>query len=115
MTTSAQRWPAMAIRFLFRERAVISVLVAAAAGVALERWRPFPQPNPVLGLIALRTPGVYEGLRFSYTLFLFTTPLIAASLALSTGYIFFYRPASGEITQCCRLIPTTRALPSRCW
>ncbi len=35
MPTSAQRWPAMAIRFLFRERPVMSVLIAAGTGAVL--------------------------------------------------------------------------------
>ncbi len=32
----------------------------------------------------------------SYTLFLFSTPFIVASVLLSTGYIFLYRPSSAE-------------------
>lgn len=67
MKTIPQRWPAMAIRFLFRERAAVSVLIAAGAGAALSHSWPFPEHNLVLRPVAPRTPEVYQALRVSDT------------------------------------------------
>src|SRR5260370_7386919 len=47
----------------------------------------------MLHLIALRAPAIYLGFKYTYTLFLFTTPNIAYSLVLPGLYIFAYRPS----------------------
>lgn len=87
MTKAVHHWPAIALRFVVLERGAFSVLVADGAGAALEHRWPFPQHNLVLALIELRTPAIYDGMHFAYTLLLFTTPLVMASAVLSTGYI----------------------------
>ena len=51
----------------------------------------FPADD-LLHLIALRAPIIYLGFKYTYTLFLFTTPYIGYSLALSGLYIFAFRP-----------------------
>jgi len=44
----------------------------------------------MLHLIDLRAHGVYLFFKYSYRLFLFTTPYIAYSLVLSGLYVFAY-------------------------
>lgn len=68
-------------------------LLASATGLTLYYRCPFPADDLMLRLIALRQPIIYEGFRYTYTLFLFTTPYIAFSLILSGLYIFAFRPA----------------------
>ncbi len=48
---------------------------------------PFPADNIFVRLIALRVPLVHAGLFYSYYLFLFTTPYIVFSIALSGMYV----------------------------
>src|SRR6516225_4402516 len=50
-------------------------LVAYVLGSALYFRCPFPARDLALQLIALRQPLIYEGLRYSYTLFPFATIL----------------------------------------
>src|SRR5690348_9088010 len=49
---------------------------------------PFPDQNVFLQLMALRTPIVFLGVKWSYALFLFSTPYIVYSILLSGLYIF---------------------------
>jgi hypothetical protein len=67
-------------------------LLASATGLTLYYRCPFPADDLMLRLIAIRQPVIYEGFRYTYTLFLFTTPYIAFSLILSGLYIFAFRP-----------------------
>src|SRR5215470_10099765 len=72
-------------------RGLVAYLLASATGLVLYFKCPWPADDLVLRLIALRQPLIYEGFRYSYTLFLFTTPYIAYSLFLSGLYIFAFR------------------------
>src|SRR5256886_16204907 len=49
---------------------------------------PFPEENPFLQLMAIRSPLVFQGVKWSYNLFLFSTPYIVYSILLSGLYIF---------------------------
>lgn len=51
----------------------------------------------VLNLVRLQTPVVYAVVDLSYIGFLFTTRLVAASLALSSGNVFLYKPGAGQV------------------
>ena len=73
-------------------KGLVAYVLASATGLTLYFRCPFPAHDLVLRLIALRQPIIYEGLRYSYTLFLFTTPYIAYSLFLSGVYVFAFRP-----------------------
>ena len=71
------------IQCILNSRGFVASLLAGATGMALYFKVPFPAENVFLQLIALRTPVVYEGLFYSYSLFLFTTPYIGYSILLS--------------------------------
>ena len=67
-------------------------VLACATGLTLFFGHPFPADDLLLRLIALREPFICEGIRYCYTLFLFTTPYILFSLVLSGLYVFALRP-----------------------
>src|SRR5215472_5670315 len=70
---------------LLSSKGLVAYVLASATGLTLYFRCPFPAHDLVLRLIALRQPLIYEGLHFSYTLFLFTTPYIAYRVRLSDG------------------------------
>src|ERR1700730_13913016 len=64
-------------------KGLVAYVLACATGITLYfRW-PFPEDDLVLHLISIRAPLIYAGFKYTYTLFLFTTPYIAYSLVLS--------------------------------
>src|ERR1051325_5153456 len=71
---------------------LVAYVLACATGLTLYFSCPFPSHDPVLRLIALRAPAIYEGIRSIYSAFLFTTPYILFSVVLSGLYVFALRP-----------------------
>ena len=57
---------------------------------------PFPEGNIFLRVMALRLPSAFEVLKYSHTLFLFSTPYIGYSVLLSGLYIFALKAKSNE-------------------
>src|ERR1700730_15180076 len=73
-------------------KGLVAYVLACATGITLYfRW-PFPEDDLVLHLISIRAPLIYAGFKYTYTLFLFTTPYIAYSVVLSGLYVFAFRP-----------------------
>src|SRR6204780_5761849 len=66
----------------------VACLLAAATGMTLYFRGPFPEENLFLQVMALRSPSIFYFVKYSYTLFLFSTPYIGYSIALSGIYIF---------------------------
>jgi TraM recognition site of TraD and TraG len=66
---------------------LIASLLAAGTGLVLYFHFPFPEDNFFLELLFLRARPVFHGARFSYILFLYTTPYIFYSILLSALYI----------------------------
>ncbi|MCU1242569.1 MAG: hypothetical protein JWO71_3295 [Candidatus Acidoferrum typicum] len=69
-------------------RHFLACLLAAATGMALFFRAPFPEANLFLQVMALRSAAAYLFFKYSYTVFLYTTPYIAFSVVLSGIYIF---------------------------
>src|SRR5260370_6759911 len=67
---------------------LVAFVLAAATGMTLYFRVPFPEGNTFLLIMALRSPSAFEVLKYSYTLFLFSTPYIGYSIVLSGLYIF---------------------------
>jgi hypothetical protein len=88
------------IRRVLREKNSVACLLAASTGIVLYFRYPFPEQNSFLELIFLWARSVFQGLKFSYTLFLHTTPYIVYSFVLSGLYIFTLksppRPKAGK-------------------
>jgi hypothetical protein len=55
---------------------LVAFVLAAATGMTLYFRVPFPEGNTFLLIMALRSPTAFEVLKYSYTLFLFSTPYI---------------------------------------
>lgn len=73
---------------ILHARHFIASLLAAATGMALYFRAPFPESNLFLQVMALRAHHAFLFFKYSYTLFLYTTPYILFSLVLSGIYIF---------------------------
>ena len=76
------------IHQIFKMRTLLACVLASATGMVLHFCYPFPEENFFLELIFLWARPVFQGLKFSYTLLLFTTPFILYSFVLSGVYIF---------------------------
>ena len=73
---------------LLHSRQLIASFLAAATGLALYFHAPFPETNLFLQVMAARSAAAFLFLKYSYTLFLYTTPLIGFSILFSGLYIF---------------------------
>lgn len=72
-------------------RMLLSLGVAAASSVVLHTVWPWPGGNSLLQYFALERPYLYRTVIGGYDLFLFTTPFIFCSMALSLVYVHLYR------------------------
>ena len=72
-------------------RNLISFAVAAAVWISAWFLHPFPEGNPLLLLIHLERPAIYQAIRWAYIIMWFTTPWIVTSIVLSLAYIFMAR------------------------
>jgi hypothetical protein len=82
--------PRMTERIL-HARDFFACLLAAATGMALYFQAPFPESNLFLGVMALRARHAFLFFKYTYTLFLYTTPYIAYSILLSGVFIFVFK------------------------
>ena len=73
---------------ILNSKNLVALVLAAATGMALYFRVPFPEGNIFLRVMALRSPSAFEVLKYSYTLFLFSTPYVGYSVVLSGLYIF---------------------------
>ncbi len=73
---------------ILNSKNLVAFVLAAATGMTLYFRVPFPEGNIFLRVMALRSPSAFEVLKYSYTLFLFSTPYIGYSVVLSGLYIF---------------------------
>src|ERR1700747_2473501 len=72
---------------LLHSRQLIASFLAAATGMALYFRAPFPESNLFLQVMATRSAAAFLFLKYSYTLFLYTTPFIGLSILFSGVYI----------------------------
>jgi hypothetical protein len=76
------------IQRILQARNFLACILAAATGTALYFRAPFPDANLFLHIMAIRSSSAFLSFKYSYTLFLYTTPYIAYSVLLSGVYIF---------------------------
>lgn len=76
------------MRRILNSKNLVAFVLAAATGMTLYFRMPFPEANIFLRVMALRSPSAFEVLKYSYTLFLFSTPYIGYSVLFSGLYIF---------------------------
>ena len=70
------------IQRLLDSKNLIACLLAAATGMTLYIRMPFPEENFFLELLFLSARPVFLGLKYSYIVFLYTTPFLAYSKRL---------------------------------
>ena len=73
---------------ILNSKNLVAFVLAAATGMTLYFRVPFPEGNIFLRVMALRSPSAFDVLKYSYTLFLFSTPYIGYSVVFSGLYIF---------------------------
>jgi hypothetical protein len=76
------------IQRILGARHFLACILAAGTGMALYFEAPFPDANFFLHVMAMRSSSAFLFFKYSYTLFLYTTPYIAYSVLLSGIYIF---------------------------
>ena len=79
------------VRALVESRQFISFLLSAGLGLAGFYRLPFPSDNALLALVRLQKPGIFLGIKWSFTAMLFTTPYVTCSVLFSLAYIFIIR------------------------
>ncbi len=80
------------LRRAVKHRLLLSLGLSAACGIVLQSLYPVQQSDPLLRLIAIERPAIYQGLLWSYALFLFSTPFLVISILFSLAYVHFYAP-----------------------
>jgi type IV secretory system conjugative DNA transfer VirD4/TraG family protein len=76
------------IQRILHARHFFACLLAAGTGMAFYFRAPFPEDNLFLQMMALQAHYSFIFFKYSYTLFLYTTPYILFSVLLSGVYIF---------------------------
>ena len=77
-------------RFLERKDALTLVL-AIAAGIVGFYEVPFPEMHPLLQLVQLQKPQLFQAVKAAYVAMLFTTPFVVLSSLGSVLYIHLIR------------------------
>ena len=76
------------IQRILNSKNFVACLLAAATGMILYIKMPFPEGNLFFELMFLWARPVFLGFKYSYIVFLYTTPYIGYSILLSGLYIF---------------------------
>jgi hypothetical protein len=76
------------IQKILHARNFLACILAASTGMALYFRVPFPEDNLFVRVMEIRSSPAFLFLKYSYTLFLYTTPYIVYSVLLSGIYIF---------------------------
>jgi hypothetical protein len=84
-------------RPLVEYRLILSIGLSAACGIMLHSFYPVHDADPLLRLLALERPAIFQGLVWSYSLFLYTTPFLVFSILFSLAYIHFYEPRPDQV------------------
>ncbi len=79
------------IRPLVEYRILLALGLSAACGIVLNSMFPMNVANPLLHLVALERPPVFQLLVTSYRLFLYSTPFLIFSMIFSLLYVHLYR------------------------
>jgi len=85
-------------RPLIEYRVVLSFGLSAACGIVLQSLYPVHYDDPLLRLLALERPAIFQGLVWSYNLFLYSTPFLAFSMLFSLAYVHVYAPRKNHVS-----------------
>ena len=93
-------------------RILLSLGLSAACGIVLNNLFPIDTTNPLLRLMALERPPIYDGLLWSYDIFLYSTPFLIFSMIFSLLYVHLYRTESEQAAGALPLYPDPRTRTS---
>jgi hypothetical protein len=82
------------LRQLLEDRRVVTFCLSAIIGAVWLRQVPFPTDVPILFVVEIRHPWVYQGIRAGYWTMAMTTPLLVITMASALGYIFLANVAA---------------------
>ncbi|MGA7155286.1 MAG: TraM recognition domain-containing protein [Acidobacteriaceae bacterium] len=82
------------VRPLVEYRVLLALGLSGASGVLLNTLFPVRTSNPLLQLIAYQRLSIFQGLVWSYGLFLYSTPFLIFSMIFSLLYVHLYRAES---------------------
>ncbi len=85
-----EAWQAV-LRTMLAYRFVLSVGIAASAGIVLRAMFAWPLTNPLLHLVEIEKPSLYASAHSGYEAFIFTTPFLVSSMIFSLLYVHTYR------------------------
>ena len=87
-----------AMQPLIEYRLLLSLGLSAACGIVLQNLYPVHTADPLLRLLALERPAIFDGLVWSYNLFLYSTPFLVFSILFSLAYVHFYAPRLHQVS-----------------
>lgn len=82
---------------LIEYRLLLSLGMSATCGIVLQSLYPIRAADPLLRLLALERPAIFDGLVWSYNLFLYSTPFLVFSILFSLTYVHFYTPSLNPV------------------
>ena len=85
-------------RPLIEYRIVLSFGLSAACGIVLQSLYPVHDADPLLRLLEVERPAIFQGLVWSYRLFLYSTPFLAFSMLFSLAYVHVYSPRRSQVS-----------------
>lgn len=85
-------------RPLIEYRLLLSLGLSAASGIVLQSLYPVHDAAPLLRLVALERSSIFNGLVWSYNIFLYSTPFLVFSILFSLAYVHFYAPKLNEVS-----------------
>ncbi len=97
------------IRSLVEYRIALSLGLSAACGIVLNSLFPINTSNSLLRLMTLERPPVFQGLVWSYDIFLYSTPFLAFSMIFSLLYVHLYRKDTEQAAGALPPYPDPRA------
>jgi TraM recognition site of TraD and TraG len=85
------------MRALIENRAVLNAALALAVGNVLSHKTPFPEEHPLLQLLLWHKPYLFYGVKYAYSVMLYTTPYLALTVIASLAYIFVARHEAAAV------------------
>ena len=98
------------LHILLEYRLTLSIGIATATGIVLRERFAWPLENPLLHLVEMERPSLYEAVRRGYELFLFTTPFLLISMFLSLLFVHAYRK---DLDEAAGILPPYPNIASR--
>lgn len=84
---------------IIENRGVVGIALGLMIGLALCVRVPFPQDDPILEIVRQNDEVLFDTIRWTYIVLLFSTPYLTSSLVLSAAYIFGRKQCGQALTK----------------